>query len=240
MNQSQLRFLRNSSSIVEFCITYLINTILTYLGPNYIRTNQSCIYSYERRQKQVQHEYENIMDTVTSYLVRVYHMPNSSTLIEQFSKALATCLYDRYMTRISYLNTYRARKELKLIKSIQSRIKKEKYILRVTDKNGIFHLDNKSDFEQKAEVYRQKTGAYIELESDPLWPIFDKVVHLLNNLRSKDQIRASQLNKMMPKRDKVALAYLYFIPKPHKVTTTHIACYNMTIYFVYFHRKVLH
>jgi hypothetical protein len=208
--------------------------------PNYIRPNQSCLYSYERRQKQVQQEYENIMDTVASYLVRVYHMPNSSTIIKQFSQALPTCLYDRYMAPISYLNTYRTRKELKLVKSIQHRIKKEKYILRVTDKSGIFHLGNKRDYEQKAEAYRQKTNAYIELESDPLWIVFDEVIQLLNNLRSKDQIMAWQLNKMMPKRDEVALAYLYFIPKPHKVTNIHILSYNMTIYIVYFHRQVLH
>lgn len=43
---------------------------------------------------------------------------------------------------------------------------------------------------KKAEAYRQKTRAYIELTSDPLWTIFDKVDHLLNNLRSKDHIRA--------------------------------------------------
>jgi hypothetical protein len=150
----QLRSLRNSSSIVEFCITYLINTILTYSGPNYIRSNQSYLYSHGCRQKQVQQEYENIMNTVTSHLVRVYHMPNTSTIIKQFSQALATCLYDQYMARISYLSTYRARNELKLIKSIQSRIKKEKYIIRVTDKSGIFHLGNKTDYEQKAEAYR--------------------------------------------------------------------------------------
>ncbi len=90
------------------------------------------------------------------------------------------------------------------------------------------------------QAYRQKTGAYIELETDPLWPIFDKVVHLLNSLRSKDHIRAWQLNEMMPKRNKVALAYLYFIPKPHKVTNVNTLSYNMTIHFIYFHRKVLH
>jgi hypothetical protein len=92
-------------------------------------------------------------------------MSPTSTIIKKFSQALATCLYDQYMAPISYLNTYRARKELKLMKSIQFRVKKAKYILRVTDKSGIFHLGNKTDYEQKAEVYRQKTGAYIELDS---------------------------------------------------------------------------
>ena len=75
---------------------------------------------------------------------------------------------------------------------------------------------------KKAKAYRQKTGAYIELENYPLWPVFDKVVHLLNDLCSKKHLLVWQLDKMMPKREKVALAYLYFIPKPHKVTTIYV------------------
>jgi hypothetical protein len=185
-------------------------------------------------------EHENIKNTVTSYLVRVHHMSNSSPIIKQFIQEIETRLYQRYMTPISYRDIYRARKELELVKSIESKLRKGKYILRFTDKSGIFHLGHATDYEQKAEAYRQKTGAYIELENDPLWPIFDKVVHLLNSLRSKDHIRAWQLNEMMPKRNKVALAYLYFIPKPHKVPNAHVVSYNMTIYFVYFHRTVFH
>jgi hypothetical protein len=122
------------------------------------------------------------------------------------------------MSPLSYRDIYQIGREFKLIQSIKSRLKKGKYILRVTDKIGIFHIGHAKDYEQKAEAYRQKTGAYIELINDPLWTVFDKVVHLLNDLRSKRQILAWQLDKMMPKRDKVALAYLYFIPKPHKVT----------------------
>jgi hypothetical protein len=34
----------------------------------------------------------------------------------------------------------------------------------------------------------------------------------------------------MPKQDKVALAYLYFIPKPHKVNFNFIFC-HVNIYF---------
>jgi hypothetical protein len=95
--------------------------------------------------------------------------------------------------------------------------------------------------EKKAETYRQKTGAYIELESDPVWTVFDKVVHLLNSLCPKDHIRAWQLDKMMPKKDKVALAYLYFIQKPHKVSNVHILSYHMTfIFWLFSHRKVHH
>ncbi|CAF5129121.1 unnamed protein product, partial [Rotaria socialis] len=37
------------------------------------------------------------------------------------------------------------------------------------DKSGIFHVghSHSADYEKKAEAYRQKTGAYIELDSNP-------------------------------------------------------------------------
>lgn len=60
-------------------------------------------------------------------------------------------------------------------------------------------------------------GTYIELTNVPLRTVFDKVSQLLNYFCSKKQILAYQLLKMMPKRENVALAYLYLIPKPHKV-----------------------
>ena len=142
------------------------------------------------------------MNVITPYLVRVHHIPYTSPIIKQFSQQLQTCLHQQYMTPISYLNAYRTRKELNLVKSIRYRLKKEKLILRVTE---------------KAEAYRQKTDAYMELETNPLAIVYDKVVHLLHDLRSKEHIKAWQLNKMLPKRDDVELAYLYFLPKPHKV-----------------------
>ncbi|CAM4848967.1 unnamed protein product [Rotaria magnacalcarata] len=48
---------------------------------------------------------------------------------------------------------------------------------------------------------------------------FYKVVSLLNNLRIKQQITQWQHTKMMPDKNKIQLAYLYFIPKPHKTGT---------------------
>ena len=176
---------------------------------------------------------------IIPYLVRVHYISTTSTIIKQFSQQLATYLYERYMAPLSYLHIYRARKELKLMKSIQHSLKKGKYILRVTDKSGIFHIGHEIDYEQKVEAYRQKTRAYVELASDPLWIVFDKVVHLLNDLRAKKHILAWQLNKMMPKRDNMALAYLYFIPKPHKVSLSFNFEYFIS-YFIYHVRKVHH
>jgi hypothetical protein len=182
------------------------------------------------------------MKSVTSHLVDVHRISMTSPIIKQFSQQLETYLNQQYKATLPYRDIYRARRELKLIKSIRFRIKKGKYILRVTDKSGIFHLGHAKDYEQKAEAYREKTGAYIRLENDPLWTVFDKVVHLLNDLRSKDQIRVRQLDKMMPKRDKVALAYLYFIPKPHKVifSFSNIVILLFCLFYSHTHRKEHH
>jgi hypothetical protein len=171
------------------------------------------------------------MNVIIPYLIRVHHMSITLPIVKQFTQQMKTYLQQRYMASLSYRDIYCSRKELKLIKSIESRLKNGKYILRVTDKSGIFHIGHAKDYEQKAEAYRQKTRAYIELESDPLWLVFDKAVRLLSDLRSRDHIRAWQLDKMMPKQDKVALAYLYFILKPDKVTEVQSLFYNITTYF---------
>ena len=168
----------------------------------------------------MEREFNGILDIVVPFLVRVYHMSSTSPAIKQLSHQVAVYICERYMASMPYLHIHRAQRELKLVKSIQHRLKRSKQILRVTDKSGIFHLGDAKDYAQKVQDHRQKTGAYVELESDPLWVVFDKVVYLLNDLRSKKHILAWQLQKMMPKREKVELGYLYFIPKPHKVAFT--------------------
>ncbi|CAF5223746.1 unnamed protein product, partial [Rotaria magnacalcarata] len=84
------------------------------------------------------------------------------------------------------------------------------------DKSGIFHIGSTVDYDEKIEKYQAKTNAYIQLSSDPLMNTLYKVVSLLNNLRIKQQITQWQHTKMMPDKNKIQLAYLYFIPKPHK------------------------
>jgi len=49
------------------------------------------------------------------------------------------------MAPLSYGDMYRTRKQLKIIKLIESRLKKGKYILRVRDKSGIFHISHARD-----------------------------------------------------------------------------------------------
>ena len=191
---------------------------LYHLGPSYIRSNQSYLYSNRCQIKRIEKEHEKIMNVISSHLVTQHHIPYSSTVIKQLSQQWKACLNERYMAYLSYLSIDRAIKEWHLVKSILRKVNKSKLILRVTDKSGIFHIGHAADYEKKALAYQEKTKAYIELPDNPLWQVFDKVVRLLNDLRSKGKIKAGDLTKMMPKRDKVQLAYLYFVPKPHKVS----------------------
>jgi len=110
----------------------------------------------ERREKRMKREHKNIMNALTPYLIRVHHVPSTSSIIQQFSRQLETCLYERYMSPMSYLNIYRLRKEMKLVKAILYRLKKGDLVLRVTDKSGIFHIGNKKDYEQKQKLIDRK------------------------------------------------------------------------------------
>ncbi|CAF1365134.1 unnamed protein product [Adineta ricciae] len=163
----------------------------------------------------------------------------TSTTISRFSHQLPTYLCEQYMAPVSYLHAHRARQERKRIQSIRYRLKKSNQVLRVTDKSGIVHIGDANDYEQKAEAYREKKKAYIQLENDPLCVVFDKAVNLLNDLRSKKHILAWQFDKMMPKRENAQLAYLYFVPKPHKLIFQ-CSFFPTSLNYVSIHRKEHH
>lgn len=112
----------------------------------------------------------------------------------------------------------RARTELKIVKSIRRKLKKANLVLQVTDKSRVFYIGRASDFNEKALIYRTKTEAYVELPSNPLKDVYDKVVRLVNDLHLKELIRAWQHKKMLPDKEKTRLAHMYFLPKVHKVT----------------------
>ena len=162
---------------------------------------------------------KEITDKVACYLHGQYGVPPNSLSMKQFSSSLATLFNERFATcSLSYLDLYRMRNDLKLLYSVRRKLRKAACIIRVSDKSGVFHIGLKSDYEKKVSLYQQKTKAYVELPSNPLMEIFYKVVQLVNDLKSKEQIRAWQHKEMVPKKEKIKLAYLYFIPKAHKVT----------------------
>ena len=123
----------------------------------------------------------------------------------------------QFSSSLSYHDIHRTRKDLKLVLSIKRKLKKLPIIIRPSDKSGVIHIGYKRDYDQKVLQYQEKTKAYVQLSSNPLMETFYKVIRLLNELSGKNQIKVWQYKKMRPDQKKIQLAYLYFIPKPHKV-----------------------
>ena len=166
----------------------------------------------------MQRDHDSLIAKTVSYLYDQCYIPKTSPIIKQLSDHLKDRLIFRQMAPLSLFDELRARRELHLVKSIRHKLTKAQLVLRPTDKSGVFHIGSSSDYERKAIEYRAKTGAYIELSSNPLNEIVNKVYRLLDNLRLTKRISVKQYNKMIPDRAKVHLAYMYFIPKAHKVS----------------------
>ena len=167
-------------------------------------------------------EHKEIMDQIKKHMSNLIHIPripSTAQVFKLYSERLRAYLTLRYMAPLSSIDRIRTRRELSLVKSIRRKLKKYKLILRQTDKSGVFHIGQEMDYEQKATEYRIKTGAYEELPSspNPSNDVFYRVIRLLNQLRSADKIKEWQKKKMMPIRDETELAYMYFVPKTHKV-----------------------
>ncbi|CAF3751880.1 unnamed protein product [Rotaria sp. Silwood1] len=192
-------------------------------GPSYIRSNQSALRRSDQRETQVDKELNNIMDKLKKYMSASHDgqpkIAYKALVFKTYAERLRTYLLSRYMTPLPFIDHLRARQELKLIKSILQKLKRNKLILRETDKSGVFHIGRASDYERKAIEYREKTGAYQEITDNPLKDIFRQVVQLLNQLRSDNKIKVYQQMKMMPIQNKIELSYMYFLPKAHKKGT---------------------
>ncbi|CAF1459935.1 unnamed protein product [Adineta steineri] len=147
------------------------------------------------------------------------NLPLTSPLYKMYSDRLRTYLLQRYMTPLPLIDQLRARRELKLVKSIQRKLKKYKLILRETDKSSVFHIGYAIDYKQKATKYRQDTGAYEELNVNPFNETIYNVTRALNQLKTMSKIAEHQRMNMIPVREKTQLAYMYFLPKSHKKET---------------------
>lgn len=125
------------------------------------------------------------------------------------------------MTPLPYMDQIRAKQEYRIVKSIRRKLKKHKLILRESDKGGNLYIGPKNIFDEKAVDYRTKTGAYKELEENPVDKTLMKVTRLLNELHTKTKkLSKKHYEKMVPSRKEVRLAYMYFNPKTHKVSNT--------------------
>ena len=167
--------------------------------------------------KQIRQQHTTIIDKLTEKLRKKCMRQPITSLIQQFSDQLEILFNQQRTTSLSYQDINRTKRDLKLVLSIKRKLKKLPVIIRQSDKSGVIHIGYKKDYDQKVLAYQQKTKAYVELSSNPLMDTYQKVTNLSNDLRRKTQIDAWQYKKMLPNEKKMQLAYLYFMPKPHKV-----------------------
>ncbi|CAF2080634.1 unnamed protein product, partial [Rotaria magnacalcarata] len=190
-----------------------------YLSRNgkYIRPNRTALRSYKERVKIVQEQHKIMVNRTKLALPEKCPIDANSNIFKQFSQRLQACLMLHYMAPLPFIEHVRAQRDLQTMKLIRRKLKKNKLLLRETDKGGNLYVAHINEFEEKAIEYRVKTGAYEELSSSPIEEILSKVTRLLNDLHAKpSQISSQQYKKMIPSRLTVELAYMYYNPKTHK------------------------
>ncbi|CAF4187077.1 unnamed protein product, partial [Adineta steineri] len=195
--------------------------LLSTLGPSYIRLNQSSVQKQKVVQKKVKHQHTTMIHKLATDLNRRHGLPTKSAIIKQFGSQSEVIFNQQFSTSssLTYHNMYRTRHELNTILSIKRKLKRLPIIIRQSDKTGIMHIGYKSDYDKKVLLYQEKTIAYKELIYNPLIDTFFKVIRVLNDLLRDKEIKVWQYKKMVPDQNKIQLAYLYFIPKPHKEGT---------------------
>ena len=157
------------------------------------------------------------MDKIAPHLLRHYSIQSNRQISKNLADQLNIQFHRGYTTPLSTRDVLRTQNDFRIMNAIRRKLKRNKLILRLTDKSNILYIGRSIDFDKKAQAYREKTKAYQELTSNPLEEILYKVTHLLNDLHAQKLVQVKQYGEMMPKRDKVRLGYMYFNPKVHKV-----------------------
>lgn len=189
-----------------------------YLGPSYIRLNQSAVRPKCQQKTEIENQHKDIYKKIHDHLSNYpHHIPRNNAIFKKYSDHLLDYLNDIYFSPLSYKDQLMSLEQTEIVGSIRRIIKNMNLIIRVTDKGHHFYIGSASEFEHKVEKFFSDTNAFIELSYNPLNEILDKVIQSLNKLRSKDLIRKWQYEEMMPNRAKCELAHLYFNPKTHKV-----------------------
>jgi len=166
-------------------------------------------------------------------LIRNQGIPLEAPVFTQYSTNLLDYLHHCYFAPLSYKDQIQSQEQAQIAASIRMKIKQLNLIIRLTDKSNNFYIGSTIEFEKKVQKFFQDTNAFIELSGNPFNEILNKVIQLLNNLRSNQRILEWQLKEMMPDLKKCELAHLYFNPKTHKVQCTSI----LVAIFILFNSK---
>ena len=187
------------------------------IGPSYIGVNQSAIRSRKEQEIEIQHEHDDIHGKVKRQLVEYPpYIPSGNKIFEIYSNELLVYLQQAYFTPLSFKDHIQARQQAQISASIRKKIQQHHLTIRVTDKSNNFYIGLTSEFKKKEQAYFNETNAYIQLMDNPFDEVLNKVIQLLNQLRSKRFILKWQYDQMMPDPKQTQLAHLYFNPKTHK------------------------
>lgn len=200
--------------------SHCLSVSLPFIGPSYIRPNQSSLQSKKTRLHYVDATMVRCMRALKDRMSDCKDrpaIPSTASIYKSHADRLCQQLLHCYLTPLPLLDHLRAERELKWVTSIRRKLRKHRLTLREKDKSGVLHVGRSKDYLEKAMKYYAETGAYQELPTNPFDSTLAAVLQLLNRLRSTNRIKESHKEKMLPKRDKVQLPYMYFLPKPHKV-----------------------
>ncbi|CAF1545843.1 unnamed protein product [Adineta ricciae] len=209
-------FIRVAAKIIIDLIRHPFTTTeINYLS----RLNQSSLRPAHQREKQIQQCLTKIIDRLKQFFAKMENYPKipvTSPLYKFYSDQLRTYFTHCNMTPLSLTDQLRARRELKLVKSIRRKLKKYKLVLRKTDKISVFHIGCAVDYKRKAADYPITTQAYEELNTNPFNQTIYDVTYQLNQLKIDRKISESQRLQMVPNRATTELSYMYNLPKSHK------------------------
>ena len=210
-----------SAPIIEIA-TSLSSKQLSYLtkGFKYVPPCQNR-FSRHSIDQIITQEYQNIVECF-----RIKLNDNCVSASEQrgneFFTSIKNLLHQLYTTPLPRQLQVRAQYEQRMIRSIQRQLKVSNAIIRPTDKSKVFHLGSAQDYDRKALEYMQKTNAYEEITSgiNPYLDHLRSVLALIDPLLKNEAIDLKLWkHKMRPDPKTIELAHLYFIPKPHKVSS---------------------
>jgi hypothetical protein len=219
---NSLPLLLPSSAIVEVATSFTDEHLLVLArGPKYVPKCQS-YFTSRSIEDIIEREYQ-IMSPVIRNNLADNCVSASDERAKLFFISLKTLLTELYTIKLPSKLFRRAGQEHLLTKQIQQQLHSthNRIILRRTDKSKVFHLGSSDDYEKKAIMYMNKTCAYEQVKNGkcPLADNLSFVTQLLDKLLQNKAINFKQWSVMMPNKEKVELGHLYFLPKPHKVSS---------------------
>ena len=202
-----------ASSLSSRQLAFLAN------GPKYIPVCQSR-FSNSPIDTIIEREYKKFVELLQIGLNDNCMSIKSPQAVE-FLASLKNLLRQLLTKPLSRRLRSRAKHDHEMVKNIRRIRNKEDIVIQKTDKSKVIHLASAQNYHQKSMEYMQKTSAYRELESgiNPYMNHLSQVLALIDPLLQKGTIDFNIWKQSMyPDAKTIELAYLYFIPKPHKVT----------------------